>query len=274
MYGEIPLPEAKRRHIQDLVLLAEFYGPKSGVKSATHFAEDTKTGHTRTGDSGDHSARAKLQSALNFVGMDARALAKKIGYSVAVIQAVVDGQGKASEKMIEAIVSVVPGLTKEDLMNGSESTRMIHESGMEGMYGSKPPHIPGLPDDTWYAPLLSWAQAGALNAGHLDDAYDYEGVLVSGIKDRRAFAVQIKGDSMTPAIQEGDRAVVCPSATVRLGDTVIVRTLDGDVWCKVYHPKGTDHVIFVSENSKHPPIEIPRSEIAWMYPVKQVLRNL
>ena len=123
-------------------------------------------------------------------------------------------------------------------------------------------------------PLLSWAQAGALDAGHVDDAYDYEGVLSIDIADARAFAVEIKGNSMEPRIAAGDRAIVCPSREPRSGDTVIARTLRGDVMCKLFQEKDGGRVVVLSSwNPAFPPVEVPREEIAWIYPVKQVVQN-
>lgn len=254
--GEFQLPESKRRHIEDVVRLAELERNSGTVAG---------------------SSTEKLQRAMLAAGLNARSLAKKCGVQIGVVQAVLGGTGQASERLIDCFVRHVPGITKEELMSGSEHPRVMSESGMEATYGTRPPVIEGL-DDARYVPFLSWAQAGALSADHGDADTIYQrdrmGVLAVGIKDRQAFAIEIKGDSMDPEIKERDRVVVCPNESVRAGDTVIVRTMDGDVMCKVYQPKGAKDVIFVSINhQKHPPIEIPRENIAWMYPVRQVLRQ-
>ena len=162
----------------------------------------------------------------------------------------------------------------EKLMAGSDHPVIVSEDGGSGTYGSTPNVTVPPGSKARYVPLLSWAQAGALDAAHLDEGYDYEGVISIDIADPRAFAVEIKGDSMTPRIGAGDRAIVCPSREPRTGDTVIARTLDGDVMYKLFQSKdGGKIVVLSSWNPAFPPIEIPREEIAWIYPVKQVVQN-
>ncbi|MGC3988311.1 MAG: S24 family peptidase [Chthoniobacteraceae bacterium] len=61
--------------------------------------------------------------------------------------------------------------------------------------------------------------------------------------------------------------------TPRNGETVIARTVHGDVMCKLYQSR-SGVVVLSSWNPAYPPIEIPREEIAWIYPVAQVIQNL
>ena len=206
--------------------------------------------------------------------MDARELAKAIGYQIGVVQAVVEGRARASESMIEAICRALPGLDKDELMKGSDSIPVVREDAMEAPLGMKP-RIQ-LPPGTKarYVPLLSWAQAGQYQVGHTDEAYDQTGVLALDVDDARAFALEIAGDSMSPRINQGDRVIVAPSWTPRAGDTVIVRTIDGDVYCKTLLKNAGDKVVLASVNTSHKDFELSREEIAWIYPVAQVTQNL
>lgn len=225
------------------------------------------------GEETDITRRNPLRVAREGAGMTVRDLAKATGYEIGVLQAVENG-ARASEKMIEAICVAIPNASKEDFMSGSEHPSIISEDSHEGTYGSKPQIQ--LPPGTKarFVPLLSWAQAGALGAGHTDDGYDQTGVLAYDINDRKAFALEIRGDSMSPQINEGDRVVVCPSWTPHNGDTVIARTVDGDIYCKLLQRSAGDKFVLVSVNSAHPNIEIPREEVAWIYPIGQVTKNL
>lgn len=220
------------------------------------------------------NAREKLKTAREAAGFSQKELAKKIGYALGVLQAIEDGGARISEKMVDAIVKVVPGLTKEDLMGGSDYAPTLSELGTVGTFGAKPNIMVPPGDTVRYVPLISWAQAGALGAGHLDEGYEYEGVAAFNVKCKDAFAVEIRGDSMSPQINEGDRVVVCPSWTPQAGDTVIARTVDGDVYCKLLQRTGGDRLVLVSANSAHANIEISREEVAWIYPVSQVTKNL
>lgn len=122
-------------------------------------------------------------------------------------------------------------------------------------------------------PVLSWAAAGALaGAAALDEAFDGDGV--ASTVPGRSFAVEISGDSMYPEINPGDYAVVRADAEPRPGQVVLVRTIHGDVLCKRYATRDSARLVILSSvNRTYEPIEIPASEIAWIYPVKQVIRN-
>lgn len=172
--------------------------------------------------------------------------------------------------MIEAICRVVPDLDKASLLAGSESPAVLHETGAEGVVGAKV-SVAGLPGAR-YVPQLSWAQAGALNAGWTDERFEGTGVLTT-VKDRRAFALTNRGSSMAPEINDGDQVIVCPSEEIKAGDRVVVRTMEGDVHCKVYKPQGSKEIQFVSVNPAHDSFVIPKSEIAWVYRIGQVLKN-
>jgi SOS-response transcriptional repressor LexA len=231
-----------------------------------------------TGDPGfamGGSPRNRLKRARVAAGMSVADLAKAIGYQIGVLQAVEDGTARASERMIEAITKVLPTLAKEDLMDGSDYPLLMRDDGRVATFGSKPtvalpPGIRGR-----YVPLLSWAQAGALDAGHVDEAYDYQAILALNITDPKAFALEIRGNSMAPELNEGDHAVVVPGWRPRAGDTVVVRTMDGDVFCKIYQPKDGGKVLqLLSHNPAHLPIELRPDDIAWIYPVAQVTKNM
>lgn len=261
MAGEIPLPESKRRHIQDLVALAV-----AERKVPSYLLQDVEEEeilvHARS-----YGPREVLRKELQKSGLNPAQLAKRIGYKIGVIQALVEGNARISERMADAIVKVLPTLSKEDLMSGSESPMVLEEAGMRGTVGMKPTIKPPPGHTVRMIPLLSWAQAGAMK-GFTDEAYDHEAVTAFDVSDPKAFAVTIRGDSMDPVIREGATVVVCPSWQPRNGEEVICRTVDGDVMCKIYQSKfNGQFVILSSYNSAHPPIELSRDEIAWIYPV-------
>ena len=84
-------------------------------------------------------------------------------------------------------------------------------------------------------PLIGFAQAG--NEGYFDDAgfpagAGWEEIAFPDIGDAHAYALEITGESMLPVYRDGDRIIVSPSASVRRGDRVVVRTLKGEVMVK------------------------------------------
>lgn len=256
MSGEIPLPDSKRKHIQDLITIAEM--------------------HRRPAEMEPLTPRAKLKRAREAAGLTIAQLAKKIGYQIGVLQAIEDSSARMNERLAHKLVEVLPTLTLEDLLDGSETPPIIDESGMTGTVGAAPRIILPAGMRARYVPLLSLAQCGAMNGvDYLDEGYQFEGVLSTQTRDPRAFAVKARGESMTPKISEGDVIIVAPGERINLGDTVLVRTVHGDVLCKHYATKeGGKLVVLSSVNPSFSPIELRREEIAWIYPVREVSRRL
>jgi phage repressor protein C with HTH and peptisase S24 domain len=84
-------------------------------------------------------------------------------------------------------------------------------------------------------PLIGWAQAG--QSGFFDDAgfpkgHGWEEIAFPDLSDAHAYALEIAGDSMLPVYRDGDRILVSPSANLRRGDRVVVKTLAGEVMAK------------------------------------------
>lgn len=241
--------------------------PALSRQSAPSLQEE---GHTYGSD-----PRRLLVARMEERGETPETLAAKMPFKAVYIREVMDGVARGSNERFLRAAARVLDLDAEALMSGSDTPRIIDETGRRGTFGAVP-NIDMPPGKrVMYVPLLSWAQAGALDAGHTDEAYDYSGTIAVDVKDRKAFGVTIRGDSMEPKIPEGADVIVCPSWQPRNGDTVIARTADGDVMCKLYQTKeGGTKIVLSSHNPAFPPIELNREEIAWIYPVGQVVQNL
>jgi len=84
-------------------------------------------------------------------------------------------------------------------------------------------------------PLIGMAQAGA--SGYFDDAgfpagSGWENIAFPEIGDAHCYALEIAGESMLPVYRDGDRILVSPSASLRRGDRVVVKTHAGEVMAK------------------------------------------
>src|ERR1700709_193912 len=84
-------------------------------------------------------------------------------------------------------------------------------------------------------PLIGLAQAGA--EGYFDDGGypvggSWDEVSLPDISDPNAYALEISGESMEPVFRDGDLVIVSPSAPIRRGDRVVVRTVAGQVMAK------------------------------------------
>lgn len=276
MWGEIPLPESKRRHIEDIVRLHE-------LQTQGSFA--TKTVVRERGEGGDEdldvdmivqtTPRGKLQDALRAAKLTPSALAKKMGYSQGAMENIVNGSGRISARMAEDLEKALEGrVTKEDLLAGSDMPAVIDQSGITGTRGGTP-NITLPPNrKARLVPLLSMVQAGKYDIAHSDEMYEHAGALAIDTNDRQAFAVEIEGDSMTPRLNPGDIVICTPNSTPRVGQTVVIQTVEGQAFCKIWQRVRPDGVmVFASVNPDHRAFEIPRSEVAWIYPVDSAIQK-
>ncbi len=103
-------------------------------------------------------------------------------------------------------------------------------------------------------PLIGFAQAGT--GGFFDDAglpqgTGWDEVAFPDISDERVYALEINGDSMMPLYRDGDTIIVSPTAPVRRGDRVVVRTTEGEVLAKELKRKTLKTVELASLNPEH-----------------------
>lgn len=116
-------------------------------------------------------------------------------------------------------------------------------------------------------PLIGFAQAGS--GGFFDDGgfpvgTGWEEVAFPGVTDEKAYALEISGDSMLPLYRDGDTIIVAPTATVRRGDRVVVKTVEGEVLAKQLRRQTAKTVELASLNPEHGDRVLNLSEIAFM----------
>jgi phage repressor protein C with HTH and peptisase S24 domain len=116
-------------------------------------------------------------------------------------------------------------------------------------------------------PMVGFAQAGS--GGFFDDAgfpvgQGWELIELPAPRADGSYALQVQGDSMLPIYRHGDVLVVQPTAAVRIGDRVVVKTVQGEVMAKVLRRRTAQMVELVSVNPEHPDREIPAAEVEWM----------
>lgn len=117
-------------------------------------------------------------------------------------------------------------------------------------------------------PLLGLAQAGG--EGFFDDGGfpvggSWDEVSVPEIGDPNAYALEISGDSMEPVFREGDMVVVSPSAPIRRGDRVVVKTWAGEVMAKQLTRKSAKRIELKSLNAAHRDRSFEVTEVAWLH---------
>lgn len=107
-----------------------------------------------------------------------------------------------------------------------------------------------------YVPLIGLGQAGS--GGFFDPAgfpqgQGWDEVAFPSAPEDGSYAIEVAGDSMQPLYRDGDIIVVSPTAQVRRGDRVVVRTREGEVLVKVLHRRTPKIMELHSLNPAHPP---------------------
>jgi len=119
-------------------------------------------------------------------------------------------------------------------------------------------------------PIISYADAGE-GFDYTDQSYpvgiadEYIAKPID-LRDPSAYALRVKGDSMSPKLDEGDIIIVSPKKEAQSNNIAVIRTKKGEVYLK--------KVIFAqttlwlqSINSNYPPISLGFKEVKFIHPV-------
>jgi repressor LexA len=120
-------------------------------------------------------------------------------------------------------------------------------------------------------PLLSSVPGGAPSRiFHPDYVERY--ITVDDVNDAGAFALEVKGSSMAPRIEDGDIIVVSPKMDVRTGDICVVRVDDEDTVKRVKIEE--QFIQLIPLNPDFEPVVIKKRDVAFMWRVVKVIKSL
>lgn len=111
---------------------------------------------------------------------------------------------------------------------------------------------------------------GAVEAGvHFDErrflaVNGCREIALPSLNDADARALQISGRALEPAYRDGDVIVVSPSAPLRRGDRVVVRTKSDEVLARELKRKTAKSVELKSLDGQHADLALPMAEVAWI----------
>ncbi len=116
-------------------------------------------------------------------------------------------------------------------------------------------------------PLLGFAQAGS--GGYFDDGgfpvgAGWDEIAFPAVTDQHAYALEISGESMLPAYRDGDVILVSPSAPIRRGDRVVVRTRGGEVMAKELKRRTAKSLELRSLNAEHEDRTLAAEDVSWI----------
>jgi phage repressor protein C with HTH and peptisase S24 domain len=125
----------------------------------------------------------------------------------------------------------------------------------------------GKPGAAQLVPVIGFAEAGA--GGFFDDGgypagEGWDEIAFPGVEDEHAYALEISGDSMQPAYRDGDIIVVSPSAAIRRGDRVVVKTKEGEVMAKELKRRTTKTIELKSLNASHAERTLTLKDVDWI----------
>ncbi len=120
-------------------------------------------------------------------------------------------------------------------------------------------------------PLLSSVPGGALSQTFHPDHVDRY-ITVDDVRDANAFALEVKGNSMSPRIENGDIIIVSPKHEVRSGDICVVRVDEEDTVKRIRIDEHFVHLIPL--NPEFEPMVIRKKDITFMWRVIKVIKNV
>jgi phage repressor protein C with HTH and peptisase S24 domain len=127
-------------------------------------------------------------------------------------------------------------------------------------------------------PLVGWAQAmDAVTLIDFADVVDWEEFAPTDLRDPKAIAVRIRGDSMEPLYKEGDIAILACSAEPVSGNLIVGRLkLEGAVFKMFQVLRVTPKPCYRLEsfNPHYAAIERGADDFLWIYPVHSVIKKL
>ena len=85
-----------------------------------------------------------------------------------------------------------------------------------------------------------------------------------GVPDPYAFALEISGDGMQPVYRSGDLVIVSPSAEVRPGDRVLLRSQQGELLIVELLGNGEGSLRVKSLSRENVIRELPKAQVQWV----------
>jgi repressor LexA len=120
-------------------------------------------------------------------------------------------------------------------------------------------------------PVISWASAGDglayTDQGYAAGAADEWIERPPNVHDRKAYAVRVVGDSMSPIIQAGDIVVLVHDQEPVAHDLVLVKLRTGEVYLKLLATHDGQYIL-VSANQLYPPTVVSPDDL--MFPPRKV----
>jgi repressor LexA len=97
-------------------------------------------------------------------------------------------------------------------------------------------------------------------------------ITVDDVRDPNAFALEVKGNSMAPRIENGDIIIVSPTQELKSGDICVVRVDDEDTVKRIKIDEQFVHLIPL--NPDYEPMLVRKRDVTFMWRVIKVIKNV
>lgn len=172
----------------------------------------------------------RLITGMKRAGISIPALSREIGISYQAVKKVVDGVSTSFSAINNAKAAQVLKLNPDWLATGMGSMNFSDVNVAVAQIGAR------------RIPLIDYVQAGVWTAvANIFQPGDAEDWLLTDLDlSGKAFALQIKGDSMRPDFSPGDRVIIDPDVQPQAGDLVVAKNGEEEATFKKYRIRGTD----------------------------------
>ena len=108
------------------------------------------------------------------------------------------------------------------------------------------------------------ADGASFDAAGRPAGSDWDEIPFPAIDDSGAFALEVEGEGMEPVFRDGDILVVSPSAGLRRGDRVVVKTVAGQLMVRQLVRRTARRLDFAAINAANPACSLTVEETAWL----------
>lgn len=131
------------------------------------------------------------------------------------------------------------------------------------------PERPGEPRQAPTQRLRCVAMDQAGRDALLDDAgfpigNDWDEIDFPNLEDDHAYALEVRGDAMSPTYRDGDLLVLSPVANVRRHDRIVLRTADGALMAGILARRTAQKIELASFAESTSVQTFPIREVAWL----------
>jgi len=116
-------------------------------------------------------------------------------------------------------------------------------------------------------PLIGFTQAGdqgVFDGSGLPVGSGWDEIPFPDIRDPHAYALEVSGNALEPLFRDGDVMVVSPSANVRRGDRVVVRTTGGEMLVKQLIRLTARRIELAAISPPHSGRVLAAEEVSWL----------